>query len=228
MARIKFGSIVSDIAGSIGGHTFQKNSYGFSIRSKPIATKNRSLRQSSNSNIMLKTVQEWSLLTNDQRMSYDRFLNFSPDFAWLNSKSLLSGYNLFVKWVNYLLRSQLSIPSNITFIPITLPTFSPILAILAGDLVINVEQSENNSDLYYQLRLSAPVKYSNDITSKGLKVIIFHNVSGSGININSAYVSNFGFTPVAGDIIKIGITLFHSLEPIIFNEQVFTTTVFNA
>jgi len=65
--RIKFGSLVTEGTGSLGGHTFQNSNYGAQLRSKPVNKKAPSFSQSLIRSYNSTIHGGWRALTDAQR-----------------------------------------------------------------------------------------------------------------------------------------------------------------
>ena len=72
MARVKFGSLVTEISGSIGGSTFQRNSFGNTLRNKPNPIRSRTAAQLSIRQYMKQAHAGWTALTAAERQRIKR------------------------------------------------------------------------------------------------------------------------------------------------------------
>ena len=98
MARIKFGGIVSAINGSIGGTTFQKNRYGFTVKQKSNIVKPNSPLQRKRQNQVAEVSREWRNLTNSQRNAWRSYAESYPVPSRLNPNAYLDGYSYFLRY----------------------------------------------------------------------------------------------------------------------------------
>jgi len=98
MAVLKFGSIVTEGSGSLGGHTIQHSKGGMQIRTKPIPHGNPSASQLAIRSINKQLQQGWQDLTDAQRQIW----NLWPIKYDLCNKSgdhrPLSGHDLWMKY----------------------------------------------------------------------------------------------------------------------------------
>ncbi len=225
MARIKFGSLVSSIDGSLGGHTLQRNAYGYSIRNKPIPTKSQSFSQRSIRALIVQVVQLWNTLSVDEQNNFNRFLSYSPDFAWSNPTSMLSGYNLFVKWNFYLLQGTGAMRTDFQYSPAIVPQLAPIVTRSGASLVIVLNSSSLDSSYMLVVRVSSPLKAINSNYKSSLRYLGSFSLTAVPINITAVYLETFGYLPSSGDNIAIGITLVVRLSPIIFAESVYVNQI---
>ncbi len=98
MARIKLGSIVTDLSGSAGGHTIQNSRSGFILRNKPQIAYSLTPAQYSIRSIN-KTMQAgWRSLSNQSRKAWNDYATNTPVFNRSGEKHPLSGHSLWMKY----------------------------------------------------------------------------------------------------------------------------------
>lgn len=102
MARIKYSALVTEIAGSMGGTTFQRNAYGFTIKNKPNMVKPNRARQIVRKVDFQANVKRWRELTQSNRDAWIAYATTYPVPSRLNPDSYLNGFNAFVRYHNYL------------------------------------------------------------------------------------------------------------------------------
>lgn len=100
MARIKFSALVESIQGSIAGTTFQRNAYGFSVKSKPNMIRPNKARQNASKNRFSSLTKQWGGMTQSQRNAWITYASSFPVPSRLNPDSNLNGFNYFVKYHN--------------------------------------------------------------------------------------------------------------------------------
>jgi hypothetical protein len=98
MARIKFGSIVTEGAGSLGGHTFQNSKGGAQLRSKPINKRQPSAAQSLIRSYNPQLQGGWRSLSNAQRAIWSRFAVSHQVSNKKGDPHPLSGHSLYLKY----------------------------------------------------------------------------------------------------------------------------------
>lgn len=98
MARIRYSAIVTEIAGSIGGSTFQRNAYGFTVKNKPNMVVPNRVRQQRRKRGFAAQTQKWRLLTQPQRDQWISYATAFPVPSRLNPDSILNGFNVFVRY----------------------------------------------------------------------------------------------------------------------------------
>jgi len=128
MARVTYGALITELAGSIGGITFQKNSSGNIARLKPNMPVNVSEAQQAQNIFLSQLVASWSSLSDANKTSWnDLAVAHDHTNEWGESKTL-NGFQWFVSCnLNLLFTSQATIdtaPSWTT--PLVVPDFSII------------------------------------------------------------------------------------------------------
>lgn len=98
MAQIKFGAIVTEGSGSLGGHTIQKSFGGSQLRTKPIPRGNPSSSQLLIRSYNNTLQQGWKALTPDQQKIWNDYPINHDIFNKKGDKHLLSGHSLWMKW----------------------------------------------------------------------------------------------------------------------------------
>ncbi len=98
MARVTYGALVTDLAGSIGGITFQKNSSGAIARSRASTPVNPSIQQSTRQLALIQLVALWATLTLTQKTAWN---DLAKDHNKINDwgRSVkVSGYQWFISY----------------------------------------------------------------------------------------------------------------------------------
>jgi hypothetical protein len=98
MAIVKFTAIVDEIRGSIGGTTFQRNAYGWSIKRKPNIIRPNTLRQQVSKTSFGSITRYWSTLSQVNRDSWDTYASTYPIPSIKNPSVDITGFNYFVKY----------------------------------------------------------------------------------------------------------------------------------
>jgi hypothetical protein len=96
MAKVTLGAAISDLKGSVGGWTFQRNKSGLYVRSKPIGKSALSPIYQSLSKLPKTTGHEWHQLSASEQNEWNVYAaanNFTDKFG--NVKTI-SGYNWFM------------------------------------------------------------------------------------------------------------------------------------
>lgn len=98
MARVKYGAIVTEINGKVGGSVFQRNAYGHSLKNTPsvrsLNTQSQQIRKIS----MQSRSKSWSTFSQSDRDSWVAYAQTFPIPSRLNPDSNLNGYNYYLKY----------------------------------------------------------------------------------------------------------------------------------
>lgn len=98
MARVTYGALITDLSGSIGGTTFQKNSSGAIARCRAFTPVNPSIQQSDRQLAMIQLVALWPTLTLLQKKDWnDLAAAHNKINDWGNYKKI-SGYQWFLAY----------------------------------------------------------------------------------------------------------------------------------
>lgn len=97
MAKIKFGSVITDSRGTVGGNTFSWSRYGNQLTRKPQTAKLRTERQTAvRANFQLLTKSWWQLLTSTQRDEWRALAAANPRPNTWGDDFPLTGLALFI------------------------------------------------------------------------------------------------------------------------------------
>ena len=98
MAVLKFGSIVTEGSGSLGGHTIQHSKGGMQIRTKPLPHGNPSASQRLIRSLNQQMQAGWRALTSSQQKIWNDWPATHGIFNAKGDKHPLSGHSLWMKW----------------------------------------------------------------------------------------------------------------------------------
>lgn len=96
MARIIYGSIITDIKGSIGGITFQKNGSGTIARLKPRQTKTNTQKQRDQQPRLKEIQREWNELSLANKILWNDFASVNDKIGLDGQPKKLTGYQWFL------------------------------------------------------------------------------------------------------------------------------------
>lgn len=129
MAKVQYGSIITDMSGSIGGITFQKNRSGSIARLRSGTRKNTTPKQSEAHALHTALIREFSLLTLPEKQAWDLFADANPKTDKFGTERVLTGQNMFESLNYWYLRfgfPLLKAPPIIT-LPTPVPTYNILL-----------------------------------------------------------------------------------------------------
>lgn len=96
MARIIYGSIITDIKGSIGGITFQKNGSGTIARLKPRKTKTNTQKQRDQQPRLKEVQRNWNELSLTNKILWNDFASVNKKIGLDGNEKVLTGYQWFI------------------------------------------------------------------------------------------------------------------------------------
>lgn len=96
MARVTYGALITELAGSIGGITFQKNASGNIARLRPHMSVNASDLQRSQQGLLNSLVSGWSALTLAQQTGWNNFAAAHSHVNEFGETKILNGFQWFL------------------------------------------------------------------------------------------------------------------------------------
>lgn len=205
MARIIYSGIVTQIAGSVGGTTFQRNAYGFTIKNKPNMIHPRKKLQIALQQNLIAVLGLWKSLTLADRAVWDSYALAYPQYAKKNITSRLSGHAVFLKrnLVCFLQRSNMTpIPTieptvNVTCVPGVVNTGSTLLIYFSPDTI--------PVDLITNIYITAPLALNQPIRRNMYKALLLTTITTGTVDVTALYLQLYPALPVVGS--KIGLIL---------------------
>ena len=210
MAKIKFGMMMTDASGKLGGQVFSKNRGGSYVRTKSTPVNRQSSAQMNVRGIFASISSRWSSLTESARESFNGFVG---DYARTDIFGDLrnpSGKALFQRLnQNALISGQSQIDVCVS------PESVPFANLQSAELSIASENLEvTTSDDLVGVKV---VVWATPSLSKGTKFVknrlrqleVLTGGSSGTYNVFDAYVARFG-VPVVGANIHIGVRVINS------------------
>lgn len=96
MARVTYGALITELAGSIGGITFQRNASGPVARLKPNMTVNPSPAQALQENKLSRLVALWPTLSDADKLSWKTFAEDHLHVTEWAEEKQLNGFQWFM------------------------------------------------------------------------------------------------------------------------------------
>jgi len=226
MARVKYSPIVTDIAGSVGAVTFQRNKFGNTMRAKPLPVNPSSSAQYIIRQHVITIQAAWQSLTDAQRLQWDRFPDFSGQTIKRDRSVKISGHSLYLKYQLYRLMAGYSLLTTISyaFLP-TLPVITTMV-LDAGFFYINFNIPVNQASYFFILFMSNPRRGSAAFSERGLRYMYTTHLFSDAQDILDSYLTAFGVEPATPFYAHYKIIWFSVLAPIISGKitGVFTVT----
>jgi hypothetical protein len=219
MARIKFGSMVAGIDGSIAGHTLQRNAYGYTIRSKPFPKRNQSANQLQTHVYMRSVLDAWAAMTSANRRVWDQSVYFFNAKAKRNSDVLLYGKDLFTKWNMTRLMAGTTLETELQYVvpewydyAIDIKTYGGIMGLFFDPDLVNIDQ-------WCLFKVSPPLSATAPIVREKARVCWLEYVGEYIFSFEVPYVESFGVIPEVGQYVDIWFKIFSTVSPFIFGEE---------
>lgn len=225
MARVQYGSIVTEIKGKNQGHVFQGGNVGFVLRSKGY-TKGLSspARQRANTNLADNS-REWRNLTDVQRAAWNAL---APNWIFYNKFGVAyqgSGFQIFQSYNGNLINFN-EVPVSVPLTPDSPP--APLVQSWSWDsLNPALYQRSGATDGNSFTNFYATAGYSAGRNSNNLrwsKIGYVQNCGTSPIGLASAYYSAFP-EPAIGSKVSLKTIQYTDLFPYPYFETILTTTV---
>jgi hypothetical protein len=199
MARIIYGALAESIRGSIGGTTFQRNAYGYTIKKKPNMINPNSEWQQAQKIIFSKAVGAWNALTTAQRLDWDSWASTYPQYAKHNASSQLSGFAVFVRQHCLRFLSNLAVDTNPTYHTFAAASCGFSFYVSAVAMEYDFTDTNGNEDFWVNVSFSRPFSGSqNFIGTKPRYFFTEPSISGAGRVITSTWLAKFGTLPQVG------------------------------
>ena len=213
MARIVYSALVESIRGSIGGTTFQKNAYGYTVKKKPNIIFPARPTQNRQKVYLQKAVKQWRAFSSTVRNNWVTFASTYPQYSQHNPSAQLSGFALYTRWA---VLYQLWDPtSNIAQSPVlTVPdtdTISIGVKNVSGTVSLVITDSLDSEEWDCIYMISRPLSSAQDFIGSKTRFIVgtpYANLSGS-INITSLYQALFGTLPAVDSRVAVNVILVH-------------------
>jgi len=214
MARVKFSPIVTDISGSVGGLTFQRNKFGNTLRSKPLPLHSETPAQYNIRQKITSIQQAWQALTDAQRLQWDRFIDFSGQSINADRAIKLSGHALYLKYQLFRLLYNQALLTTIVYIP--MPDYFILEEINRTEeaLYLNFTGSIVSTSYFFICKLTSPRLQTQAYNSRGQRFMSTTIATADNFTIHPAYVSAFGALPATLSWVHYSIRYFSLIAPV--------------
>ena len=184
MARVTYGALVTELAGSIGGVTFQKNSSGNVARLKSKKPLNPNQDQSDNNVIFAQLVALWPTLSQANKDTWDALAAAHDHTTPWGETKTLNGFQWFISCNRNLLLAGENV---IQAAPVWSAVSPPNVFTLAADadhLTINIASGWNYGPEYIFLYMTPPLRHSSLKLRRPCNLVLVDDT----INTNIMYV----------------------------------------
>lgn len=207
MAKIKFGMMMTDARGKLGGQVFSKNRAGAYVRTKVTPSNPRTSTQMASRSILGTLSASWSGLTDAQRRAWNSAVNDWQKTDIFGDSRKPTGKNLFTGLNKELLQSgqsQIALPPEKEVMPEV--TISSANLLLVGEK-FEIATSGDATGLKIQVSATPPMSAGTSFIDDKLRVVSYENGgSNSTLDVYGAYIAKFG-VPTAGANVWVQIKL---------------------
>lgn len=161
MARAQYGSIITDIIGSIGGLTFQHNRSGKIIRIKPAGRKTPTFNQNARIMAFQDAVNLWATATQAQKEAWNTFADTYTFYNNWGEEKALNGYNWFLSINSYLklCGESMRVAVGSYSSPLAIPTYTPLFKY--NEISIDFGSSFSHTSHYLLIWTTSPIRNNN-------------------------------------------------------------------
>lgn len=214
MARVKFSSIVSEVAGSIGSATFQNSAYGVSLRNKPHISKARLSRLGAFQSNLGVVVSAWASLSLQEQRAWSNYNAYKRFSAANNKSSLLSGYAIFTQYNLLRVNNELSILLQPSFTSVVANLMSFTLQVDELAMIIWLSESVSPSDYFFAVYAKPLTGNATRLRKKNHVFIKSLLIDEYIVSIGESWRSIFGSFPEVGDTIELELWVYSLNAPI--------------
>lgn len=199
--KLKFGAIVTDGRGKIGGHVASKNRSGAYLRTKVTPSNPNTVAQMQARSILASLSQGWSQLTDSQRKGWNEAVKEWGTTDIFGDIKKPSGINLFVKLNSNLISvgfpQLLDVPQKMEVPSVII--ISATLSIASVELDILFDNNTANG-VEALVRATPTLSAGVSFVKSEFRVIGSNMVTGSGLNLSDAYGAKFGVPLVGANV----------------------------
>lgn len=209
MALIKFGMMMTDARGKLGGQVFTKTRSGATLRTKVVPANPRSTAQQFARGILGSLSAQWKSLTEEQRLAWNSAVQDYSRTNIFGDTYLPSGKNLFTALNSNLLHATL--PQILTPQPSIDVPFAIVddvqVKITDGEIVLNIVTDIPGAGYQFVIQATKPMSagrfnFSGSYTTLSVTPGTAYPSDGS---LYLDYVAKYGVPPIGS---KIGFKVF--------------------
>jgi hypothetical protein len=188
MARVVYGESITELIGSIGGITFQRNASGPIARLKPKPPVNPSEGQSKQQHLLGTLVSHWPTLSSAEKTSWDDFAAAHNHFTPWGDEKTLNGFQWFVSCnLNLLLADEAIIDTAPAFASISPPDAFTLTAD-ADSLNLIWASAFTVAPDYLFIYLTLPIRHSSLKLRRSMFLVkIDDTFNGTDLDITSEF-----------------------------------------
>ena len=214
MARVKLSSLLTDISGSIGGLTIQRNKYGITARQKPLPPSSFSPAQYIVRRNMAIIQHAWQDLTDAQRLQWKRFLDFSGQTINNDKSVKLNGHALYLKYQMFRLLAGFSLLTDITYIIMPRPAEPSGISVDEGNMLVDIGPVQDPASRFCLFSISNPKREGTAQSRRGLRYMYVVPAINIYFDITDSYKAAFGTVPSENTYFNYSIRSFSTISPV--------------
>ncbi len=204
MARVKYSAFVDSIDGSVGGTTFQKNRYGFTMRRKPNPSKPNSSSQNLRKSAMALVQNAWIALSDANRAAWNTYASTFPRAPKHNPSANFNGFNYFTFYNLVRSRHSTGITTDPSGVQRTFSFDSTSITSELGVLTWRPDVTISGGNWIAFLKASRQTTLSAFAKPNKLRDVFSRDdIASFDVAITSSYEDLFGAIPVESDFIFI-------------------------
>jgi len=206
MAKIKWGALVTDGRGKIGGQVLSKNKYAAYLRNKVTPVNPNTNAQQNVRSLFAQLAQGWRALSQAQR---DQWNLVAPDFTRSNifgDNVPLSGYNLYMRLnsnLNAISEATISTPPALTEVP-GIGGLSVVVDNSSQSVTLSWTSGNTDAAVVHQVFATAALSPGKNFVSSELRQIgLIAAGTASPAVVSADYLAKFGLVGAVGQKVFI-------------------------
>jgi len=199
MALVEYSGNIASISGHIGGTIYQHSAAGNTARTKCAPVNKNTPRQNLTRNITFQLQQEWALLTEDQRDTWEGYTRYQPLAQQRNPGRFINGHQAFLKLNHNRLQYGFPVLAEPDFNKCNITPVDADLSLVGPNLTITLDRALVPADEFIILFVTQPLRVTWNSPRGLLKLLIFVTTVGPAINIASEFTALFGAAATSGD-----------------------------
>lgn len=208
------GPVVTDISGSIGAVTIQRNRFGMTMRSKPLPKRSETPAQFLIRRHIISLQYSWQALTDAQRLQWNRFLDFSGQTINRDRSIRLSGQMLYIKYQLYRLMLGRGLLTTLAYVPMPDFIIPDLLIRTGGVLYLHFPGSIDSVNYFFVFSITCPRTQNQAYNPRGLRYMDTDFASAGVFYLTDPYIAAFGVLPVVGSWHHYSILYISMISPV--------------
>ena len=203
MARVQYGTIVTEVKGKVQGQVFQGGNIGFVLRNKGYTKGLSTFRRSTANSFMVYAATQWKTLNDAQRQSWIDQAPYWPFYNKFGAPYVGSGFQVFMAYNTYKVQfgdTEVT-PSAPAVVTPPKPGVKVVTYSIGSGLVLSWD-NETDVDTWIDIFASAPVSQGkNDNYPRLKKLATFFFGPYTELDLTSLYTPVFGVPSIGQRVI---------------------------